>query len=121
MDKIESRHLKKIEKYLDDLVKSKPKQSKELELNEIAKLMKKIGFSDPINKRGVARAFSHELLTDPMLVDGSFTIHIIHGRNRELFRYQDFYQFVLPNIKKVIEIIKAKGLIIAEEGSDAQF
>jgi len=108
-------------KYVDKLQKSKPKPAAEIELNELANLMNKVGFSGPHNKRGVARAFSHELLQQKSrLVDGQFTVHIVHHSKVPVICYRDFKEYVLPYIEEVLIELERQNLI-QEEDPNVQF
>lgn len=109
----------RMSRYLDKLRKSKPKPAAELELNELANLMNKVGFSGPHNKPGVARGFSHELLEmNPHLLDGQFSVHIIHGTKIAKIRYRDFKEYVLPHIEEVLTLLEQERLI--EEDDNVQ-
>lgn len=114
MEKIQKSHLDRLKRYLDEKDSANYKIHHELDLNELSKLMNKIGFEGPINKSGNVRGFQHELLkADPMLVGGHFTIHIAN-KKRVTVRVRDFREYMLPHIQKVINRIEELKLI--EEG-----
>ena len=102
----------RLAKYLVKLERARLKPAAEIELNELANFMSKVGFSGPHNKPGVARGFSHELLKQKSrLVDGQFTVHIVHGSKVEKIRYRDFKEYVLPYIEEVLTELERKNLI----------
>jgi len=116
MEKVAKSGVKRLYRFIEDLEASKPKVSKEIELNVISSLMRKVGFWGPENKPGTVRAFSHELLVmNPMLLNGVFTVHI-HGKRVPTILYRDFKQYMLPHIEEVLAQLEEKGLI--EEDPD---
>ncbi|TLY31159.1 MAG: hypothetical protein E6K56_05515 [Ignavibacteria bacterium] len=111
MAKVAKSDVKRLRRFIEDLVASKPKVSKEIELNVISSLMKKVGFRGPENKPGTVRPFSHDLLvTNPMLLHGVFTVHI-HGKKVPTILYRDFKQYMLPHIEDVLAQLEERGLI----------
>jgi hypothetical protein len=115
MEKVNRSDINIINRYLNDLNQSNPRPNKEMDLNEVAKLMRRVGFEGPINtKRGPVKRFTHDLLKSH-LTGGSFTIHIIHGKRKELIRYLDFKKYMLPNIRDVLSSLEEKGLIKEDE------
>jgi hypothetical protein len=106
----------RLEKYLERLADSKPKPTAEVELNELANLMNKVGFSGPHNKPGSARAFTHELLKSKShLVNGQFTVHIVHGSKLDKIRYRDFKEYVNPYIEEVLAELEHLNLVQEED------
>lgn len=115
MNKIHRTNVNRLSRYIDELRSNKPKISKEIEVNELFKLMEKVGFYGVINKSGSKRAFSHELLkSNPMLVDGSFTVHIFNSKAGTII-YRDFKQYLLPHIEMVQHLLETNDLISIEE------
>jgi hypothetical protein len=108
----------RLAKYLKQLERDRPKPAKEIELNELANLMNKIGFTGPRNKPGTARGFSHELLrTKSRLVDGQFTVHIMHGSKVPIVRYRDLKEYVLPYVEEVLALIEEQKLIQEDDSN----
>jgi hypothetical protein len=106
----------RLAKYLKQLEIEKPKPATEIGLNELSNLMNKVGFSGPLNKPGTARGFSHELLkTNSRLIDGQFTVHIVHGSKVPVVRYRDVKQYVLPYVEEVMALIDEQKLIQEED------
>jgi len=111
MGKVPKSDVKRLSRFIKDLVASRPKVSKEIELNVISSLMKKVGFRGPEHKPGTVRAFSHELLVvNPMLLNGVFTVHI-YGKKVPTILYRDFKQYMLPHIEDVLAQLEERGLI----------
>jgi hypothetical protein len=112
MQPVARKDVNRLVRYLDDLVRSSPKQSLELELSKVAKLLDAIGFEGPTNKSGVVRGFSHILLKpNPMLTDGQITVHILHGRRIEVITYRDFKRYLFPFIEEVLKELHDKKMI----------
>jgi hypothetical protein len=101
--------IEKLEKFIKDYSGSKTKLSAELDLWTLSKLMNGVGFIAPVNKKGSARGFSHALLeTEPTLVEGRFTVHVLHNRRPEKITYHDFKIYMLPFLRQVITMLKEK-------------
>lgn len=118
MNLIRRADVNRLQKYLDDLRRKNPKPSYEIELMALSNLLNKVGFDGPKNRPGPARGFSHELLkNNPMLVDGQFTVHVLHGRKVELISFRDFKRYMSPYIDQVMKELEEKDLIQEEDAN----
>lgn len=112
MNRVDRTSVEKLKRYIQELQAAKLKPHDEVKLNELRAHLQRVGFSGPVNKSGSVRGFSHELLkSNPMLLAGKFTVHVIHGSKVEKIRYRDFKQYVLPHIESVLMELENQNLI----------
>ena len=126
MAKYTPENVSRLKRYVDDLNNSNLKWKTPIELNKLSKLMQKVGFEGPLNKKGNVRGFKHELLKGD-LTNGQFTVHELSQKKRKpSISYYDFKNFVYPHVSHVLNIIEEQGLIEQQEPTeesktDAQF
>jgi hypothetical protein len=116
MEPIPISNVIRLEEYLKVLDESHHRPHVELPLGILTRLLNGVGFDGPLAKGGSVQGFSHELLKDkPMLLNGQFTVHIIHGKKVDAVHYRDFKRYMRPYIDDVLYIIRSEDLTVSKK------